>query len=258
MEEILHHKMAQHKTTRLLLFVILLFLFHPISPAEVEPEVEVIVGSSHCSTTCGLGLRNQTLCLLKDSQAALDEGDAEVSEKCRVRTVKCLESWQCGLQTMTMTSGQRVELDCLGEVMKAMGRFSWRVAWRYARGIITSDDSLFAQWKALQLDQVVLDPIREENSGTYRCDVQDTSHRRVKRIYWGIRVLPVGILNLDYDSSAEQWNATESQQEQRSDGYGRHVLLYTLLTGLSISVVGAGLILLGIYFLQKRKGCLQN
>lgn len=113
--------------------------------------------------------------------------------------------------------------------------------------------------------------------------MQDTSHRRVKRIYWGIRVLPVGILNLDYDSSAEQWNATESQQEQRSDGYGRHVLLYTvrleftlwsplicdmsvmvglftpqLLTGLSISVVGAGLILLGIYFLQKRKGCLQN
>lgn len=43
---------------------------------------------------------------------------------------------------------------------------SWsRVAWRYARGIITSDDSLFAQWKAPQLDRVVLDPIREENSG---------------------------------------------------------------------------------------------
>lgn len=43
---------------------------------------------------------------------------------------------------------------------------SWsRVAWRYARGIITSDDSLFAKWKAPQLDRVVLDPIREENSG---------------------------------------------------------------------------------------------
>lgn len=74
--------MTQHKTMRLLLFMILLFLLHPISPAEVEPEqeVEVIVGSSHCSTTCGLGLRHQTLCLLKDSQAALDEGDAEVGK----------------------------------------------------------------------------------------------------------------------------------------------------------------------------------
>lgn len=106
----------------------------------------------------------------------------------------------------------------------------------------------------------------------------------MKRIYWGIRVLPVGILNLDYDSPVEQWNTTESQQKQSgSEGYGRHVLLYTvsfeftlwaplicdmsvmvglftpqLLTGLSISVVGAGLILLGFYFLQKRKGCRQN
>lgn len=74
--------MTQHKTTRLLLFMILLFVLRPISPAEVDPEqeVEVIVRSSHCSTTCGLGLRNQTLCLLKDSQAALDEGDAEVGK----------------------------------------------------------------------------------------------------------------------------------------------------------------------------------
>lgn len=106
----------------------------------------------------------------------------------------------------------------------------------------------------------------------------------MKRIYWGIRVLPVGILNLDYDSPAEQWNTTESQQEQSgSNRYGRHVLLYTvrfeftswaplicdmsvmvvlftpqLLIGLSISAVGAGLILLGFYLLQKRIGFHHN
>ncbi|XP_022618795.1 transmembrane protein 81 [Seriola dumerili] len=166
--------------------------------------VEVIVDSSPCSTTCGLGLKTQTVCLMKDGERAMEEGGrsgngAEVSEACRVRKVKCQESWQCGLRTMTVTSGQRVEIDCLGEVMQAMGRFSWRVLWRYARGIISSDDSLFDRWEAPQLDRVILDPVREEDAGTYRCDVQDAVFRRVKRVYWGIRVLPAGVLNLDYD-----------------------------------------------------------
>lgn len=73
----------QPTMTRLLLFVLL--LLHPIRPAVVEPEdeVEIIVGSSHCSTTCGLGLRRQTLCLLKDSRTALEEGDAEVGKHSR-------------------------------------------------------------------------------------------------------------------------------------------------------------------------------
>lgn len=68
------------------------------------------------------------------------------------------------------------------------------------------------------------------SSGTYRCDVQDTSHRRVKRIYWGIRVLPVGILNLDYDSSVEQGNSTDIQQEQ-SGTDGQDILLHTVRFG---------------------------
>ncbi|KAM6930020.1 transmembrane protein 81-like [Lycodopsis pacificus] len=130
----------------------------------------------------------------------------KVLEDCRVCTVKCLESWQCGLRNMTVTSGERVEIDCLGEVMEAMGRFSWRVTWRYAGGIITSDDSLFIRRDAPLLDRVILDPIREEDAGTYRCDVQDVTLRIVKRAYWGIRVLPVGILNLDYESSLDQCN----------------------------------------------------
>nr|XP_019965739.1 PREDICTED: transmembrane protein 81 [Paralichthys olivaceus] len=187
---------------RPLLFLLLLLLY-PLGPAELEEveevPVEVIVDSSPCSSTCGLGLRTQTLCLMKHSRAEMEEAGegTEVSEVCRVHKVKCQESWKCGLTTMTVTSGRRLELDCLGEVMEAMGTFSWRVSWRYARGIITSDDSLFARWEAPQLDRVVLDPVREEDAGTYLCDVQDARLRRVKRVYWGVRVLPAGILNLD-------------------------------------------------------------
>lgn len=48
--------------------------------------VEVIVDSSPCSTTCGLGVKTQTLCLLKDGKTAMEEGmrskdGAEVSQR---------------------------------------------------------------------------------------------------------------------------------------------------------------------------------
>ncbi|XP_033943848.1 transmembrane protein 81 isoform X2 [Pseudochaenichthys georgianus] len=163
----------QHVTVRFLLFFLLLLL-HPVTSVDLEEvdkvSVEVIVDSSPCSATCGLGVKTQTLCLLKDGKKAMEEDvrskdGTEVSEECRVRKLSCLESWQCGLRTMTVTLGERVEIDCLGEVMQAMGRFSWRVSWRYARGIISSDDTLFARWNAPLLERVVLDPVMEEDAG---------------------------------------------------------------------------------------------
>uniref|UniRef100_A0A087Y4Y6 Transmembrane protein 81 n=1 Tax=Poecilia formosa TaxID=48698 RepID=A0A087Y4Y6_POEFO len=166
---------------------------------EDKVPLEVITESSPCSVTCGLGVKTQTLCLL-------DASKSSISKTCRSQQVQCVESWQCGLKTMTVTSGQRVEIDCLGEVMAAMGAFSWRVSWRYARGVITSDDSLFDRWKAPDLQRVVLDPVREKDAGTYRCDVQDANYRRKKTVYWGVRVLPAGVVNLDYQSSLLQWD----------------------------------------------------
>ncbi|XP_037629183.1 transmembrane protein 81 isoform X2 [Sebastes umbrosus] len=172
----------------------------------------------------------------------LEENEDEVSEECRVRTVNCVESWQCGLRTMTVTSGQKVEIDCLGEVMKEIGRFSWRVSWRYARGIISSDDSLFSQWEAPLLDRLILDPVREEDAGTYSCVVQDAAYRRVKMVYWGIRVLPVGILNLDYESSLAQWDSSGNQPNQSVSDHWV-AFLCTMLIVVSLVVVGAGLML---------------
>ncbi|XP_026187406.1 transmembrane protein 81 [Mastacembelus armatus] len=228
----------QYVSARLCL--LLLILFHSRTSVGLKEmdkvSLEVIVNSSPCSTTCGLGLKTQMLCLLKDSERAMEEdvrskhgtevsSGWKVSEECHVRKVTCLESWQCGLRTMSVTSGQRVEIDCLEEVMEVMGKFSFRVLWRYARGIITSDDSLFAHWEAPELDRVILDPISEEDAGTYCCDVQDTSFRLVKRAYWGIRVLPVGVISLNYERSVAQWDSSGNQQVTKRHDY-RRTLLY--------------------------------
>ncbi|XP_029912015.1 transmembrane protein 81, partial [Myripristis murdjan] len=201
-------------------------LRRPSTSAEEAEEAlaEVIVDSSPCSATCGLGVKTQTLCFLKGGT---------VSKVCRERKAKCLESWQCGLRTVTVTTGQRLVLDCVGEVMEAMGRYSWRVSWRYARGVISSDDALFARWEAPLLDRVVLDPVREDDAGTYRCEVQDAALRRVKRAYWGVRVLPQDVLNLHYDSSLARW--------QWADGFQNRTAATDLLSDLHITVISFSL-----------------
>lgn len=44
--------------------------------------------------------------------------------------------------------------------------------------------------------------------------MQDASFRRVKQVYWGIRVLPVEVLNLDYETSLAQWSSAGNQKNQ--------------------------------------------
>lgn len=163
----------------------------------------VITHSSPCSATCGLGLRTQELCPIG--------GTASTSTSaCKTRTVRCLDTWKCGLKTQTAIASQKLVLDCLEEVMDAMGRFAFVVSWRFARGVITSDDSLFTRYEALSLDKVVLDPVREEDSGTYRCDVLDTGRHRVKRMYKGVRVMSPNMLSLDFAKGLNQWENPES------------------------------------------------
>nr|XP_046193902.1 transmembrane protein 81 [Oncorhynchus gorbuscha] len=214
---------------------------NPLSLADLEDlnavPAEVIIHSSPCSTTCGLGLRTQELCPLREGQVG-EEKD------CHVRKVRCVDSWQCGLQTVTVQAGQRLELDCLGEVMEAMGRFSFRVSWRHARGVVTTDDSLLGRWDAPRLDRLVLDPVREEDAGTYRCDVQDTDYRRVKRLYLGLKVLPPEALRLDFPSALARWDDGDEDShgniivvKDDEDLYSSTVIKDIVLKSLWLAVV---------------------
>lgn len=56
----------------------------------------------------------------------MNVAELKVSDVCRVRKVKCQMSWQCGLSTMTVVEGQRVEFDCLREIVETVGKFSPR------------------------------------------------------------------------------------------------------------------------------------
>lgn len=61
--------------------------------------------------------------------------------------------------------------------------------------------------------------------GTYRCDVQDKNFRRVKRAYWGIRVLPSGIFDLDYEGTLSKWDNWQNQTMTHLQDY-KTVLIY--------------------------------
>lgn len=212
----------------------------------------VISRSFPCSATCGLGLRTQELCLIGGKRNI-------PSTSCKMRTIRCLDTWQCGLKTQTVTAGQRLELDCLEEVMEAMGRFAFVVSWRFARGIITSDDSLFSRYEALSLDKVVLDPLREEDSGTYRCDVLDTDKRRVKRMYKGVKVLSPSELSLNFAKGLIQWENPGSRfpnKTTRGNLYPSSTVRNMALISASISAAIATLILLllwGFYRIRPRR-----
>ncbi|KAK1152233.1 transmembrane protein 81-like [Acipenser oxyrinchus oxyrinchus] len=171
----------------------------PTFPPELASMTSfVVINSSQCSTTCGIGLRTETLCLLTAN--ARHEG-------CRKQKVSCVENWVCGMKTLTVIVGRGQVLNCLSEVMEEIGRYKFLFSWRYARGIVTTDDAYFKRYLTKAVDKLVLNPVLETDAGTYRCDVQDASYKMVKRAYFGLKVLPPAMVHLEYAKalSSLQW-----------------------------------------------------
>ncbi|KAF7695372.1 transmembrane protein 81 [Silurus meridionalis] len=233
-------------------FALLLILLHSCSQCEASKGVDLedlasnntwaIAYSSSCSTTCGLGIRTQRLCPLATDNRAN-------SPECRVRQVLCLDNWQCGLQTQTASTGQYLELDCLEEVMEAMGRFAFVVSWHFARGIITTDNRFFIRREVPDLDRVILNPVREDDAGTYRCDVLDTSYHKVKRMYKGLKVLSVNVLSLNFAKGLREWEKISKMNVTIVTGklYPSSTVGNVVLYSLSISITVALIVFLGLF-----------
>lgn len=199
--------------------------------------------SSPCSATCGLGIRVQELCPVGGT------------EQCYQRQVKCLDTWQCGMKTLTVSAGGRVELDCLGEVMGAMGRFAFVVSWRFARGIVTTDNALFSRLAVPQLSQLTLEPLQEQHAGTYCCDVLDKNHRRLKRTFYGLKVMPPELFHLDFTSALEKWDEVSvSSNGSQTSVLSSSGVKDPLLISLTVTAATAVLLLLLFLWESYRRG----
>ncbi|NXV05601.1 TMM81 protein, partial [Cettia cetti] len=161
--------------------------------SELVPlKAMVVVNSTPCSVTCGLGVKEEQLCEVSPA--------GERRNCSRVRS-RCLRDWLCGLQHLVVPEGKPFQLVCLSLDSASLEGPNFGYTWRFARGLITTNDVLFHPFRNPS-PSLSFSPALESHSGTYRCDVQVlSSFQLVKRIYFGLRVIPRDLVDLDFQNS---------------------------------------------------------
>ncbi|XP_007952119.1 transmembrane protein 81 [Orycteropus afer afer] len=183
-------------------------------PEKLQEAVgKVIINATTCTVTCGLGYKEETVC---------EVGPDGVRRKCKFQRLECLTNWICGMLHFTIPMGKEFELSCLSSDILEVGQEAFRFTWRLARGIISTDDELFKPFRA-NSHFVKFASAKEFDSGTYRCDVQLLKNLKfVKRLYYGLRVLPSHLVNLNFDHSlTEGQKLVDEGLEVNLDNYSR-------------------------------------
>ncbi|KAM9217184.1 transmembrane protein 81 [Leptosomus discolor] len=224
-------------------------------PAELKSAVaQVVVNTTSCSVTCGLGFKLEEICEITP---------AGERRNCTLRRSDCLTSWICGLVHFTVPVGQPFQFSCLTSDAIGSGSQAYGYTWRLARGLITTKDVLFKPFK--NPDSVIrFSPTRESDAGTYRCDVQMLkTFKVIKRVYFGVRVIHGDLVDLNFQKSLT-WeqklaakevegnpeNGThEAVQEQQRFWQGE--LFYECLVGVGSGVIGGVLVSVVLCFLRR-------
>nr|XP_056700808.1 transmembrane protein 81 [Euleptes europaea] len=231
--------------------------FVPLSIAAMElvtipkelstATARLLVSSTSCSVTCGLGYKVEKLC---------DIGADGKRRYCTQRRSECLTNWLCGMQHFTVLVGKPFKLSCLTTEEIGPETQSFRYTWRLARGIITTDDALFVPFKTPSYI-IELSPAEEYDAGTYRCDVQFMkNYKLVKKIYFGLRVIPGNLVDLNFEKSLIQEQKPEAEKENNQQNttivllkwqhYSwRQRALLLFLVGIGSGVLGG--VLLGTF-----------
>ncbi|NXM78791.1 TMM81 protein, partial [Serilophus lunatus] len=230
----------------LLLCALCLPAVHPdeISIPEQMKAVaaRISVSSTPCSVTCGLGLKVEQMC---EITPAGDRRD------CSLLRSWCLSTWSCGLRHLSVPAGCSVQLSCLASGAASFGRQTYGFTWKVAPGLITTNDLLFQPLKnhgpALSINQA-----KEEDAGTYRCDVEVLeTFKIVKRIDFGLKVIPRELVGLDFEKSLTQEQKLEANLKEGGAGNGSRGgqegvwakgLWFEVLLGVGSGVLGGILV----------------
>uniref|UniRef100_A0A8C6IYY5 Transmembrane protein 81 n=1 Tax=Melopsittacus undulatus TaxID=13146 RepID=A0A8C6IYY5_MELUD len=223
-------------------------------PAELRSVVApVVVNSTLCSVTCGLGFRLEALCELAPG------GERR---NCSVRRTACLTSWVCGLLHFTLPVGQPFQLSCLTSDSMGNGSQAYSYTWRFAPGLITTKDVLFRPFRNSR-PVVRFSPIKESDAGTYRCEVQVVkTFKVVKRVYFAIRVIHKDLVDLNFQkfltweqklaaSKVEENLETGVYEVQEEEPFWKGELFYQCLVGIGSGVAGGILLSLVLHSLQR-------
>ncbi|KAJ6659932.1 hypothetical protein lerEdw1_018388 [Lerista edwardsae] len=253
------------KETRLVLGMLAFASFVPLSMVYDEAitipralrnaTARVSISSTSCSVTCGLGFKMEETC---------EVGPSGKRKDCIKRKLECLTNWICGIRHFTVLEGKPFELRCLTTREIGSQTQSLSYSWRLARGIITTDDALFMPFKTPSFI-IKLSPAEEYDSGTYRCDVQlIQTYKLVKRVYFGLRVIPGRLVDLNFDKSltVEQALVNEDKnqqnisntpvQEKRESWRRRAAIVFAI--GIGSGILGGILLYTFLYCLLKMCG----
>ncbi|NXR73266.1 TMM81 protein, partial [Pycnonotus jocosus] len=184
-------------------------------PSATEPiplglKAMVVVSSTPCSVTCGLGLKEEQLCQVSA---------AGERRNCSLVRSRCLSDWICGLQHLSVPEGKPFRLTCLSPEAASVEGANFGYSWSLARGLISTNDLLFRPLRNPS-PSLSFSPALESHSGTYRCDVQLlSSFQLVKRIYFGLRVIPRGLVELDFQKSLT-WEQQLAASGEEAPGNG--------------------------------------
>ncbi|KAM4645755.1 transmembrane protein 81 [Amazona ochrocephala] len=223
-------------------------------PAELKSIVaQVVVNTTLCSVTCGLGFKLEELC---------EVTPAGERKNCTVRRTGCLTSWVCGLLHFTLPVGQPFQLSCLTSDIVGNGSQAYSYTWRFAPGLITTKDVLFRPFRNPG-PVVRFSPTKESDAGTYRCEVQVIkTFRVVKRVYFAIRVIHKDLVDLNFQkfltweqklaaSKVEESLETGVYEVQEEEPFWKGELFYQCLVGIGSGVAGGILLSVVLHCLQR-------
>ncbi|KFV58093.1 Transmembrane protein 81, partial [Gavia stellata] len=238
-------------------------------PSELKSAVaKIVVNTTSCSVTCGLGFKLEEMCEITPNTTSCSvtcglgfklEEICEITpagerRNCTLRRSDCLTSWVCGLLHFTIPVGKSFQFSCLTSDAVGFGSRAYSYTWRLAHGLITTNDVLFKPFK--NPDSVIrFSPTRESDAGTYRCDVQMLkTFRIIKRVYFGVRVIRNDLVDLNFQKSLtweqklaaneEEGNTENSTHEeaQEQQHFWQGELFYECLVGVGSGVIAGVLV----------------